>query len=47
MVNSDKRLLQVLIAINSISNNKKLGFDQKLHHILLEMLGCMQAKRGS
>ena len=47
MVNSDKKLLQVLIAINSISNDKKLGFDQKLQHILLEMLGCMQAKRGS
>jgi two-component system sensor histidine kinase KdpD len=47
MVNSDKKLLQVLITINSISNDKKLGFEQKLQHILLEMLGCMQAKRGS
>ena len=44
---NDKRLLQVLRAINSISNDKRLGFGRKLRQILLEMLGCMQAKKGS
>ena len=43
----DKRLLQALLAINSISNDKNLIFGEKLQHILLEIIGCMQAKSGS
>lgn len=42
-----KRLLEVLIAINTISNTRTLKFDQKLQHILVEIVKCMQAKRGS
>jgi len=44
---SDERLLEVLIAINSISNDRGLAFDEKLNHIILEIVGCMQAKSGS
>ena len=44
---SDKTLLEDLIAINSISNDKGLAFGEKLEHILLEIVGCMQAKSGS
>ncbi len=36
---SDKRLLEVLVAINSISNDKGLAFGEKLEHILLEIVG--------
>jgi K+-sensing histidine kinase KdpD len=43
----DKRLLEVLIAINVISNNKNIEFGEKLQRILLEIVGCMQAKSGS
>ena len=44
---NDKRLLQVLIAINSISNDKSLNLSRKLQHILLEVIWCMRAKSGS
>ena len=43
----DMGLLEVLITINLISNDKGLSFDQKLHHILLEIVRCMQARSGS
>ena len=43
----EKRLLEALIAINLISNDKGLDEDQKLHHILLEIVRCMRAKSGS
>jgi len=43
----DMGLLEVLIAINSISNDRGLSFGQKLQHILLEIVRCMQAKSGS
>ncbi len=43
----EKRLLQVLIAITNISNNKKLAFETKLQQVLLEVVSCMEAKRGS
>ncbi len=44
---SDKTMLQVLIAINSISNDKGLAFGQKLHHALLEIVRCLEANSGS
>jgi len=43
----DMGLLEVLITINSISNDRGLSFDQRLQHLLLEIVRCMQAKRGS
>jgi two-component system sensor histidine kinase KdpD len=43
----NKKLLQALIKINGISFDKSQGFNQKLQNILLEILDCMQAKRGS
>jgi two-component system sensor histidine kinase KdpD len=43
----DKRILETLINITNISNNRKLGFEKKLNHILLEIVNCMQVKRGS
>jgi len=43
----DKRLLEVLIAINVISNDKSLELGQKLQDILLEIVGCMKAESGS
>ncbi|MBT8489879.1 MAG: GAF domain-containing protein [Deltaproteobacteria bacterium] len=43
----NKRLLEVLIAINTISNTRTLKFDQKLQHILIEIVKCMQAQSGS
>ena len=36
-----------MLAITNISNENKLGFGQKLQHILLEVVSCMQAKCGS
>ncbi|MBA7668632.1 hypothetical protein ES703_76746 [subsurface metagenome] len=44
---SDKSLSEVLIAINSISNDKGLELGEKLKHILLEIVGCMKARSGS
>jgi len=44
---SEEALLEVLTAINSISNNKGLAFEEKLSHILLEIVGCMKAESGS
>jgi two-component system sensor histidine kinase KdpD len=43
----EKRLLDILLAITRISNNNKLEFEEKLQQILLEVVKCMQAKRGS
>jgi K+-sensing histidine kinase KdpD len=43
----NKRLLEVLIAINTISNTRTLKFDQKLQQILIEIVKCMQAQSGS
>ena len=43
----DKRLLHALIQINAISQNPGLPFGRKLHDILLEVIGCMQAESGS
>lgn len=43
----DKRFLETLVAISNISNDRKLGFGQKLERILLEVVNCMQATRGS
>ena len=43
----NKRLLEGLIAINTISNTRPLKFDQKLQHILTEIVKCMEAKSGS
>ena len=44
---SDKRLLEALTTINSIFNDKGLELDQKLQHILREIVKCVQAKSGS
>jgi len=44
---NDKRLLEVLVAIGNISNDRRLGFGQKLERILREVVNCMQAKSGS
>jgi len=44
---SDKRLLEALTTINSIFNDKGLESDQKLQHILREIVRCVQAKSGS
>lgn len=43
----EKLLLDILLAITKISNNNKLEFGEKLQQILLEIVRCMQAKRGS
>ncbi|MBL7180757.1 MAG: GAF domain-containing sensor histidine kinase [Desulfobacterales bacterium] len=44
---SDKGLLEILITISSISNDRRLDFGQKLQDILLEIVGFMQVKSGS
>jgi two-component system sensor histidine kinase KdpD len=44
---SEKRLLEVLIAISTISNDKRMRFQQKLKNILQEIVQCMEAERGS
>jgi len=44
---SEKRLLEVLITINAVYQDKGLEFGEKLQHILLEVVRCMQAKSGS
>ncbi len=44
---NDKKLLETLVAISDSSNDSKLGFEQKLERILLEVVSCMRAARGS
>lgn len=44
---SDGRLLRTLKAINEISRKGRLGFDQKLERILIEIIQCMHANSGS
>lgn len=44
---TDQKLLQILITINRISNDKKLEFDQKTDKILREIISCMKAESGS
>lgn len=44
---NDKRLLEVLIRINAISNDKSFDFGQKLQHIIIEIIGYMHVKCGS
>ena len=43
----DRMLLEVLTCIADISNSTKLGFKEKLNQILLEIVSCMQVKKGS
>ena len=43
----DKKFFETLVSISNISNNRKLGFEQKLDSILHEIVTCMQATRGS
>jgi len=40
-------LLEVLIAITDIANNRTPAFEQKLRMILQQIVGCMQAKKAS
>jgi len=40
-------LLEVLIAITDIANNRTPAFEQKLKMILQQIVGCMQAKKAS
>ena len=44
---TDQILLQILVIINRISNDKKLGFNQKIDRILQEIVSCMKAESGS
>ncbi len=43
----EQRILEVLLAITNISNNNRLPFEEKLHQVLLEVVNCLQVKRGS
>lgn len=43
----DKKLLEVLISINAIFNDEGLELDQKLQHVLHEIVRCVPAKRAS
>lgn len=44
---TENKLLDVLLAINSISQNPSLTFDEKLAHIIFEIVQCVGAKSGS
>jgi len=44
---SDKGLLEVLIQINAVSNDRRLDFKQKLQQILLEIVKYLQVESGS
>jgi len=44
---SDKGLLEVLIEINAVSNNKRLDLGQKLQNILIDIVRYMRVKSGS
>ena len=44
---NDKRLLEVLIKINAISNDKSFDLVQKLQHIIIEIVRYMHVKSGS
>lgn len=41
------KLLQILLSIMAISNDRRLAFREKLEKVLDEIVSCMQAKRGS
>jgi two-component system sensor histidine kinase KdpD len=43
----EKRLLRALVVISNISNDGRLGFGEKLERIILEVVSCIQAERGS
>ena len=42
-----KKLLEVLLAINSISQNPRMTFDEKLAYIIAEIVQCVGARSGS
>lgn len=46
-MSTHRSILEVLINITDISNNRKLGFQEKLNQILLEIVDCMHVKKGS
>lgn len=46
-MSTDRGLLEVLIQINAISNDKRLDFKQKLQQILAEIVKCLQVESGS
>ena len=43
----EKKLLKTLFTISQISSDYKLPFRQRLNRLLLEVLDCMEATRGS
>jgi len=43
----DRRILEVLLRITTISNNRKYDFQKKLNLILKEIVDCMQVSNGS
>jgi len=43
----DKSILEVLLHVTDISNNRKLKFEEKLNMILLEIIGSVHVKKGS
>ncbi len=46
-MNEDKKLLDTITAINAITNQPRLKFDEKLQQTLFEVLNCIGVKKGS
>ncbi len=44
---SGKTILDAVTAITEISNDKRLEFEARLHRILIEIIDCLQVKKGS
>lgn len=42
-----EKVLNTLLAINTISQERHLEFKQKLHQVLIEIIRCMEAESGS
>lgn len=43
----ERGILDVLTAITDVTNDRKLGFEEKLNRILQQIVGCMQVKKAS
>lgn len=46
-MSDDKFILEVLLQITAVANNRKLRFEEKLNKILLAIVSCMQVKKAS
>jgi two-component system sensor histidine kinase KdpD len=47
LMTSEKKVLPILMAITHISNDHRMAFEEKMQQLLMQVLACMEASRGS